>query len=835
MTNVTIDTVIPNYTVTCDDGETLTSDASVFTLSPGYFYPPDPRSSNFYNFTISVDTPYNGQVTAGGNVEVEDANTASVTLSEAIPSTVAVGSPFTVAGVVSNGDPTFAITWIEVNYGDDTGWGAVGADPSFSVTKEYDDPGTYVLRIGGNYGVDPVTYVGSDDNTYDLGGAYSTSATVVVTEPTPTLSVGSLSVEPGASFDLAAAFTAGANLISPDPSLWTVSWGDGTSDASPVMADNTDTSGGVFDATFNHQYQSATLGQTYHPQVTVTNVDGTFTGTGTVVVLDDPSTINLVPGTGVAYEAGESPDTLSVTRDGGDETDSLVVSYSLSSDLPTTAYIVTDGDGQILDGTVTIPEGDTEADIVVYPLEDDTPRWTESIDVSLEADTAHYATGTATEAIIDVVNDDLTAYVDNGSDNIIMYGSSDGSNDGQGALSHYLILSYPDEERDGAEVTLSVSNPDEVDVWTSSNPDPANGDEPILGTYVDPTDGSTTTLSEVTWTYGTEDAPPAESGGKVTLWLGASDGDGNFADCGFTLSDDDSGATLPSEASPGESVRFMATTIDAAATQPSTKASATTNPITVPATILPTSKTLPTDKLLPNALGKKQGDKYPDIAKHLASDFVLGAGGSSLNIPPSIMSTDSPNVTTFPIGVGDAAIDGESGYIIAAHLETPKMTNMGGRFFLDFSKTEVFYMGYAIVYNNAAVFPATPNTNLQSDISDPNANGQFYWFNGPTTVLDHELWHTDGNLNWQFQWPAVYAVQIDPTKIKKYGGYVAGFNNQLSVLDQDVRKIADPNLFHDRTELTNAVFKDFRGEGAQSKILQPGLFHNANQQYITGL
>jgi hypothetical protein len=95
-----------------------------------------------------------------------------------------------------------------------------------------------------------------------------------------------------------------------------------------------------------------------------------------------------------------------------------------------------------------------------------------------------YTLGSSTTARTDIINDDLSLYLNNGSDNIILDGSSDPGT---------LTFNYPTEEKDGATLTLVDNDPSDANVYLTADPGP--DDTPILGD-VDGTLVSTYTVVE---------------------------------------------------------------------------------------------------------------------------------------------------------------------------------------------------------------------------------------------------------------------------------------------------------------------------------------------------
>jgi len=246
---------------------------------------------------------------------------------------------------------------------------------------------------------------------------------------------------------------------------------------------------------------------------------------------------------GVAYEHNQVPDTYIVTRSGGNTSAPLAVNYSLSGD-DASEYKVADTSGNILSGSVTIPASATFSTIVITPVEDNLPEWTDTLKATLTASGGYDVSSTAGTASIDIVNDNLGVTLGSGSGDIVLQGSSAGS---QNLVP--LYLSIPGDIKDGA--TLTDSQPGEADVWTSSNP--GSGTQPILGMV------NGTATGSITWTYGVSTLPSSP------LWVGGLAGSATVGDIVFSLSDSDAGAS-PAPAHP---------TTNSASTRPATNVAVT--------------------------------------------------------------------------------------------------------------------------------------------------------------------------------------------------------------------------------------------------------------------
>jgi len=271
---------------------------------------------------------------------------------------------------------------------------------------------------------------------------------------------------------------------------------------------------------------------------------------GIAVVLTPTLSISA-DGDATADEYGQQPAILEITRTGTDlltplgfdlETfggtlgDDQLVGGDIEGD---GAYALAEADGKLDDAgqEITFPIGQAVETLYVYPLEDHTPRWTETVDITLAGASGDedYTLASAspgsppnTAAGVYVVNDDAYAWLDNGSDNDIF----EGGLPADGGTLVPLVLDLPEEVRNGAQITLTDNAPTEADVYTMS--DPGEDDTPILGNV----DG--TTVSAVTWTIGVSDDAPS---GLTTLYVKGISGSESFNDINFSVGDTDAGAT----------------------------------------------------------------------------------------------------------------------------------------------------------------------------------------------------------------------------------------------------------------------------------------------------
>ena len=328
----------------------------------------------------------------------------------------------------------------------------------------------------------------------------------------------------------------------------TVDWGDETT--SVYACDGEDNAGGPY----THVY--ATDGG-FEPSLIASAFgdDLGITGTAGIVDVLKPTLSISADGDATALESGQQPAILEITRTGTDFLTPLKFEITSGGSLADQldphdveggrAFALVESDGELQEAgqEMTIPVGQATEMLYVYPLEDHTPRWTSTVDVTLSEATAgeDYTLASASPgsppnsaAGVYVVNDDAYAWLGNGSDNDIFEGGSTAD----GGTLIPLVLDLPEEVRNGAEITLVDNAPTEADVYTS--PDPGDSATPILG------DVSGTTVSEITWTQGvSEDAPS----GITTLWVEGISGSASINDISFVIYDSDAGCGADGTAS----------------------------------------------------------------------------------------------------------------------------------------------------------------------------------------------------------------------------------------------------------------------------------------------
>jgi len=512
--NLTGQFPVPNhpatYTVDWGDGETDTFDSNQFTHT--YAFDDSATPTNNYQFTVTAEAgEYSSSCIASADVLPSDGS--GMLIPADAPGDITEGTAFTLSGASfsdeAQTDDGYQGANMTVWWGDGNSdsLDCTGDDPpAFDPTHLYAEPGSYAVTFGAGY-----------DEDHEPGGltgyvVYTEPFTVTAAEATPTISGEGTpsSLTAGDEYSLAPTYSdsVGDHFVE----ALTVDWGDGLSSVYE----------GYIPFIASHIY--ATAG-TFEPSLSLTAFadDGHITGSAREVDVGKP-TAGITAGDATADESGQQPASFEVTRTGTDFDVPLTVNYSVGGTLDSDAYVVTDENGMILDGTATIPAGSSAAELFVYPLEDHTPRWTETVDLTLSSSDNYAVDDDNSAAGCYVVNDDLYAWLDNGSDNDIF----EGGTPADGGTIVPLVVDLPAETRDGAVITLTDNAANEADVYTTA--DPGEGDTPILG------DVDGTTVSEVTWTYGVDDDAPS---GMTTLYVEGISGSASVNDISFEVNDSD--------------------------------------------------------------------------------------------------------------------------------------------------------------------------------------------------------------------------------------------------------------------------------------------------------
>jgi hypothetical protein len=520
---------MPNYTLDWGDGMTYSGNSHslshAYTFDP--YWPPGTDGTWTYNvreYTLTeIEAGQTATVTggitihpSGGAGSVQAGSNTTVVEGQ----TVTLNAGFTDSDFGSyNDNGTWSIDW-----GDVGGRGGSFTGDLYSRTAEH------VYTKPGNYTVQWDVVYEDEASTFDKGNwvpdtdAFQT-VNVLSYAPTVTAS-GPPSVTAGVGYRASGTFTTLAGLQEA-PQQWTVDWGDGRSsifyDADKTVA-------------FNHTYDSP---GGYTIQMMVMTDQGTYAATTGVSVAPPIVSISHLywASVGVAYEQSQSPDWLLASRSTPGE-QPLTVNFSTGGTANSSEYELTDANtGQILTGSVTIPADTQFATIAVTALEDFTPAWTDTVDLTLGTSTQYTLSPTATTAVTDIVNDDLGITLGFGSGNNVLVGSDEGKGD-----LVPLFLNYPAKMENGAALTLSVSQPNEVALWTTSTP--SGEDVPVLGNGT----------ASVVYVYGSDELPPA------TLWVGGLSHSTAMNDISFTFSDSDAGTTPTPAVPTTNTVRSKAAT-----------------------------------------------------------------------------------------------------------------------------------------------------------------------------------------------------------------------------------------------------------------------------------
>ena len=278
-------------------------------------------------------------------------------------------------------------------------------------------------------------------------------------------------------------------------------------------------------------------GTTYYYQVEATNGSGetssAFSNTASAAV-----TLPTVSVTAVDPDA-EADDPAGQPEDGyldfsrtGDDSSALTANVSYDG---STAVAGEDYSGT-LPATVTFPAGQQSVVVPVAPAPTD-PDISSFLDASVTSGSG-YDAGSG-EAQLDLIGEGPTVTLGDGSSNIILQGSSDGTTNLQ-----QLSLNFPKPPPTDATLTLTLSADAASDVvlWTSDT----------HTTKVQFDAGSATTI---TWSAGANI--------PSTIWVGAIHGSSAVGDISFTLQESDPGAgggppvvSAPSTTKPATAIRI---------------------------------------------------------------------------------------------------------------------------------------------------------------------------------------------------------------------------------------------------------------------------------------
>ncbi|HSZ55412.1 MAG TPA: hypothetical protein VK797_07120 [Tepidisphaeraceae bacterium] len=518
---------IPTYTMTWGDTSMSTSNSRVashvYTYDPNY--PVTHSLVNGREFTLTAAEGLQ-TVTLYGEVAVYPVGAGAV-ISDGVSNAVegqyaTLGAELDDSDFVDNYNQNseWDVNWGDYTPTEDLGGSTIENDPAVD-THLYTQAGTYNV-------VWNAVYEDADAETY-YGGAQDFDAVmteqVVVGRSPGTASVsdaGSATV--GQPYGVSPAFT-NSPLVNETAQQWTIDWGDGKSNLymGPVSQ-------------YTHIYETA---GTYSIDATVQTNEGEYVASTTVSVVQPSAQFTTT--LGAASEQSQGSDTIIVSRSvAGDQP--LVVNFSTAGTANASEYDLTDPTGQMLTGSVTIPAGSQFGTILVTAREDQTPAWTDTLDLTLGSGSG-YALGSPGNHLTDIDNHDLGVTLGDGSGNLILDGSSDGT---QNLVP--LVLNYP-PGLSGASLTLSISNDTEADVWTT--PNPTAGSTPILG------DVNGTYVSSHTWVGGVNYAT------EQTFWVGGTGGSTNVGDLDFTFAGSDANATTDPASPTTESATSKPATNDA--------------------------------------------------------------------------------------------------------------------------------------------------------------------------------------------------------------------------------------------------------------------------------
>jgi hypothetical protein len=355
-------------------------------------------------------------------------------------------------------DYTASVTW-----GDSTlpaQAASVVADPAGG----FDVVGTHTFAEEGSYGPGTVT-------VRDDGGASLSFALYASVADAPLSRAGSgtitLQEQAGVPFSngIVSFFDADQYGVSSDYTV-TATWGDGATSAGTAPAN---TNGG-FDAIAGHTYASA---GTYTGSMLVHDSGGSslsvpFTAVATVPTVS-------VTASDTAAEAGSTPGSFTFTRTGS-TTNALAFTYALSGTAAASDYNATDADtGLPVNGTLTIPAGSYSKTVIITPVDDSIPEWTETAIATVTGGSSSTYTADPAIATVEIVDND-PAHI-SFQDVLDPYRDQIGQLIAVGGDRKEVDLTFPLDAKAGATISLSLSGPaSDVALY-----DAATGGTAVLG------------------------------------------------------------------------------------------------------------------------------------------------------------------------------------------------------------------------------------------------------------------------------------------------------------------------------------------------------------------
>ncbi len=170
--------------------------------------------------------------------------------------------------------------------------------------------------------------------------------------------------------------------------LVTIDWGDGggTPDVTTLSLGPGET---TFQASPNSDSYSAT--GSYAISVTVAGLDGSTEASTTVTVVPVLPEVMVGSEIPVVSDSSGGDGEFLVTRvNGSSNSDSLTIYYQIAGTAQSgTDYSITDGSGDALDGSVTIPAGETSATIEIVPVDEVGASGSQIVTLTLSAGTGY--------------------------------------------------------------------------------------------------------------------------------------------------------------------------------------------------------------------------------------------------------------------------------------------------------------------------------------------------------------------------------------------------------------------------------------------------------------